>query len=91
MFQVVKSVVSRVVSCRAAVTGALVAAVMALPCLVFAQTSQPITLTVPDVDYASVATQLMTALVPVVLAAIGIGLSIWCIVLLYRLFRNIGK
>jgi len=57
----------------------------------FAQTPSDITLTVPEINYASVASELMTALVPVVLAAIGIGLSIWVITLLYRLFRTMGR
>ena len=56
----------------------------------FAQMND-ITLTVPEINYASVASELMTSLVPVVLAAIGIGLSIWVITLLYRLFRSMGK
>lgn len=73
--------VSKVCRFKAGITAALVAAVMSFPYLAMAQTND-ITLSVPEIDYGSVASQLMTALVPVVLAAIGIGLSIWIVILL---------
>lgn len=82
--------VSKVRQFKAGVTAALVAGVMSVPFLASAQTND-VTLSVPEINYGSVATQLMTALVPVVLAAIGIGLSIWIITLLYRMFRTLGR
>ena len=94
MLQEAKNLVCRTISkvnqYKTGLTAMLVAAVMSVPYLASAQTND-VTLTVPEINYGGIASQLMTALVPVVLAAIGIGLSVWCVVLLYRMFRSIGK
>lgn len=51
---------------------------------------EDITLSVPEINYGSVASQLMSALVPVVLTAIGIGLSIWVLWICSLRFRGIS-
>ena len=94
MLQEAKNLVCRTVSkvnqYKTGLTALLVAAIMSVPYLASAQ-SNDITLEVPDINYGGIASQLMGYLVPVVLAAIGVGLSIWIVCLLYRLFRSLGK
>ncbi len=89
---IARKVVSKVCHFKTAAVTLAVCAFASFGIPAFAQeTAKDITLTVPEINYAGVASSLMTSLIPVVLAAIGIGLSIWVITLLYRMFRSMGK
>ena len=69
---------------------ALSAAVVCGPSA-FAQTATTIPVDVPDLDYAGVATSLLTAIIPGLVAAIGLGLSIWGLAFIYRKFKAMGR
>ena len=56
----------------------------------FAQ-STTIPVDVPDLDFAGVATDLLAAVIPGLVAAIGLGLSIWGIAFIYRKFKSMGR
>lgn len=89
-------VVSKATQVKTGVTGLMVAAVCGVTALLgsssaYAQTSQTIDVNVPDLDYAGVATSMLTAVVPGLIAAIGLGLSIWGLAFIYRKFKSMGK
>lgn len=91
--QVCKSVVSKF---NAVKTRVMVASVVGLSAVLscssaFAQTGEDVTVSVPDINYAGVATSVMTALTPAIVAAIGLGLSIWAISFIYRKFKAMGR
>jgi len=46
---------------------------------------------IPDINYGGVATSVLTALTPGIVAAIGLGLSIWGVTFIYRKFKQMGK
>ncbi|MDR1960231.1 MAG: hypothetical protein LBQ54_14515 [Planctomycetaceae bacterium] len=46
---------------------------------------------IPDVDYAGVITSVLGYAATAILAAIGLGLSIWGARYLYRLFKGMAK
>ena len=88
--KIFRGAVSKVSQFKTGLTALMVSAIMSVPYLASAQTND-VTLDVPDINYGGIASQLMAYLIPVVLAAIGVGLSIWIVCLLYRLFRSMGK
>ena len=91
----VSKVVSCVVSQAAKVKSYLmVAAIVGMSALcgssAFAQ-STTIPVDVPDLDYAGVGTALLAAVIPGLVAAIALGLSIWGLAFIYRKFKGMGK
>ncbi len=99
--QVIKRVGSFVVSkfrqVKTGVTGLMVAAVTGTMVLVggsgaFAQgTPVEVDIAIPDIDYGGVATNVLAAVVPGLVAAIGLGLTIWAISFIYRKFKQMGR
>jgi len=84
-------VVSKFRSARSCVTGLIVAAVVSVTTLASAQTPVSVNVDVPNIDYASIGTSLFSALTPALVAAIGLGLSIWAIAFIYRKFKSMGR
>jgi len=84
------SFISKFQSCKSFVTGLLVAAVVGVTTFAQAQ-PMPVNVDIPDIDYPGIATSVLTALVPALVAAIGLGLSIWCIAFIYRKFKSMGR
>ena len=84
-------VVSQLCSAKSSMTGLLVAAVVSVTTFAQAQTPTPVQVNIPDIDYPGIGTSLLTALVPALDAAIGLGLSIWGISFIYRKFKSMGR
>jgi len=52
---------------------------------------ETVNIVMPDVDFGTVATALMTKITPVLIAAIGLGLGIWGFRWVYRTFRSMAR
>ena len=72
-------------------TALIVAAVVSVTTFAQAQTPMPVQVDIPNIDYPGIATSLLTALTPALVAAIGLGLSIWGISFIYRKFKSMGR
>jgi hypothetical protein len=96
MYKKVSSfVVSNVRRVKTNVTALMIAAIVGVTALIgssplYAQ-SQTIDVQVPDLDFAGVGTSVLSAVVPGLVAAIGLGLSVWAISFIYRKFKSMGK
>jgi hypothetical protein len=49
-----------------------------------------IEVTPPDINFSKVATDVLAACVPGILAGIGLALSLWAFYFIYRSFRKVG-
>ena len=88
MLQEVTKVFGYVSKCKVS----LVAFALVCICsLASAQTPITIPVDVPEFDYAGVATTLLSMIGVVAAAAIGLGLSIWCVRFVYRLFKSMAR
>ena len=90
-----KKCVGRVVSkfhqWKVGLTGLLVAVIAGVASLASAQAPAPVNVAIPDIDYPGIATSMLSALTPAIVAAIGLGLSIWGISFIYRKFKSMGR
>jgi len=84
-------IVSKFRSAKTSATALIVAAVVSVTMFVQAQTPMPVQVDIPSIDYPGIATSLLTALTPALVAAIGLGLSIWGISFIYRKFKSMGR
>ena len=82
-------IVSKFQSVKTSATALIVAAVVSVT--TFAQAQTPVPVDIPSIDYPGIATSLLTALTPALVAAIGLGLSIWGISFIYRKFKSMGR
>jgi len=69
----------------------IVSFAMGLASFCHAQTAVPIPIEVPDFDYASVLTGIMAKLAIPLAAAIGLGLSLMIITLIYRKIKSFAR
>ena len=74
---VCKFAVSKFQCAKTSATALIVAAVVSVTTFAQAQTPMPVSVDIPNIDYPGIATSLLTALTPALVAAIGLGLSIW--------------
>jgi len=88
---VCKFAVSKFKSAKTSATALIVAAVVGVTTFAQAQTPMPVSVDIPNIDYPGIATSLLTALTPALVAAIGLGLSIWGISFIYRKFKSMGR
>jgi ABC-type Na+ efflux pump permease subunit len=65
--------------------------VVAVPALALADASQSIVIESPNIDWASIPTQIMSALTTPVIVGIGIALSIWVIFAGINFFRRSSR
>ena len=84
-------IVSKFQSVKTSATALIVAAVVSVTTFAQAQTPMPVQVDIPSIDYPGIATSLLTALTPALVAAIGLGLSIWGISFIYRKFKSMGR
>ena len=72
---------------------ALVAfAVIAVLCPAWCHAApETVTVNMPEIDFASVATGLITKITPALVAAIGLGLGIWGFRWVYKTFRSMAR
>ena len=84
-------VLSKFRSMKTSATALIVAAVVSVTMFAQAQTPMPVQVDIPNIDYPGIATSLLTALTPALVAAIGLGLSIWGISFIYRKFKSMGR
>lgn len=57
---------------------------------VCAQTAEPVVIT-PIVDFSSVFTTIASTVGPVIVGAIGLGLSIWAVRFMFSLVKSMGR
>ena len=79
------------IMCKYGVTGLLVLAMVCVSSLAMAQAPIPIPIDVPNFDYTAVVTTLLGVIGGIAAAAIGLGLSVWCVKWVYRLFKGMAK
>ena len=84
-------VVSKLECFKTSATAMIVATVVSVTTFAQAQTPVPVQVDIPSIDYPGIATSLLTALTPALVAAIGLGLSIWGISFIYRKFKSMGR
>jgi hypothetical protein len=65
--------------------------VFAMSSLIMAADESTVTATMPTVSWGTVATQIVTTLTTVAVAGIGVGISVWVLMLIPRLFRKASK
>ena len=85
----IKSLVSRA-NAAYSFAGALAVALVCQCQSVFAQATT-IPLQEIDLDWATFATDLATALAGVVAVAVGVGIGVWMIRLVYRIFKSFAR
>jgi len=71
--------------------GLIVAAVMSVTTFCQAQTSIPVTVDIPNIDYVGIVTSLMAAIALPLAGAIGFGISIWALAFIYRKFKSFAR
>ena len=84
-------VVSKFQSFKTSATALIVAAVVSVTTFAQAQTPMPVQVDIPNIDYPGIATSMLTALTPALVAAIGLFLSAWSLIWFYRKFKSVAS